>query len=132
LKWNDVFSKIRQSFRKKGTIFDVSSIGIIMTVVGFVFTWIPYAITFFISAFSGNGNGASPMATFNCACFAETSVMWIPLLYTGTSTQFRFCLVDSNTLEKLGGPNTVVRGEATNATAAAAVARQNASSDKEE
>jgi hypothetical protein len=102
-----------------------------MTVVGFVFTWTPYAITFFISAFSGNGNGASQMATFICACFAKTSVMWIPLLYMGTSTQFRFSLVDSNTLEKLGGPNTVVRGEAINATAAA-VARQNASSDKEE
>jgi hypothetical protein len=84
-----------------------------MTMVDFVFTWTPYAITFFISAFSGNGNGASPMAIFICACFAKTSVMWIPLLYMGTSTQFRFSLVDSNKLEKLGGPNTVVRGEAT-------------------
>lgn len=55
------------------------------------------------------------MATFICACFAKTSVMWIPLLYMGTSTQFRFSMVDTSTLEKLGGATTVVRGEATNA-----------------
>ncbi len=29
-----------------------SFLGIIMTVFGFIFTWTPYAMTFFISAFS--------------------------------------------------------------------------------
>jgi hypothetical protein len=95
-----------------------------MTVIGFIFTWTPYAITFFISAFSGNDKGAPPMATFICACFAKTSVMWIPLLYIGTSTQFRFSMVDSNALEKLGGAATVVGREATNAVAAVAAVRQ--------
>jgi hypothetical protein len=48
---------------------------------GFILTWTPYAVTFFISAFSGNGDSAPPMAIFICSCFAKTSVMWIPLLY---------------------------------------------------
>ena len=114
-----------------------------MTVFGFLFTWTPYAITFFISAFSGNSNEASPMATFICACLAKTSVMWIPLLYIGTSTQFRFSLVNSSALDKLAATNTaLVRGEAANGTVA--VVRQaerpppppfsanNASLDKDE
>jgi hypothetical protein len=70
---------------------------------GFILTWTPYAVTFFISAFSGNGDSAPPMAIFICSCFAKTSVMWIPLLYINTSTQFRFSLVNISILENLGG-----------------------------
>lgn len=29
-----------------------------------------------------------------CACFAKTSVIWIPLLYMGTSTQFKLRFVN--------------------------------------
>ncbi len=36
------------------------------------------------------------MITFYCACFAKSSVIWIPLLYIGTSTQFQFSLVNLN------------------------------------
>ncbi len=36
------------------------------------------------------------MVTFYCACFAKSSVIWIPLLYIGTSTQFQLRLVNLN------------------------------------
>ncbi len=73
-----------------------------MTVFGFIFTWTLYTITFFISAFTGSEYTALPMATFICSCFAKTSIMWIPLLYITTSTQFRFSLVNTSALEKMG------------------------------
>jgi hypothetical protein len=114
LKWNDVFLKVR--YQNK-LVFYVLPLGIVITVFGFIFTWTPYAVAFFISAFSGNNYSASPMGIFVCACFAKTSVMWIPLLYISTSTQFRFSLVDTNTLEKLTGAT--VAGEATSAMPAA-------------
>lgn len=69
---------------------------IIITTGGFILTWTPYAITFFISAFQGKDHGISPLITFYCACFAKSSVIWIPLLYISTSTQFRFNFVDIN------------------------------------
>jgi len=37
------------------------------------------------------------LITFYCACFAKSSVIWIPLFYISTSTQFRFNFVDINT-----------------------------------
>jgi hypothetical protein len=83
-----------------------SFLGIIMTVFGFIFTWTPYAITFFISAFSRCDANVSPMAAFICACFAKTSVVWIPIVYMSTSTQFRLSLVDTNTIEKFSGTTT--------------------------
>lgn len=99
-----------------------------ITVVGFVFTWTPYAITFFVSAFGAADADVSPMATFVCACFAKTSMVWIPSLYMSTSTQFRFSIVDKNKLDKLGGTTTtggdgpniaaITRGKAENPTAA--------------
>ncbi|CAF1252698.1 unnamed protein product [Rotaria sp. Silwood1] len=79
---------------------------VIITVFGFVFTWTPYAVTFFISAFSKSNYAPPLMATFICACFAKTSVMWIPLLYMSTSTQFRLSLVDTSAFDKLSATTT--------------------------
>ncbi|CAF5173920.1 unnamed protein product [Rotaria magnacalcarata] len=42
------------------------------------------------------------MATFICACFAKSSVMWIPMLYISTSTYFRLSFVDMNCMDKQG------------------------------
>ena len=74
--------------------------GIIITVCGFIFTWSPYAVVFFISAYRGKENGIDPLSTFICACFAKSSVMWIPMLYLSTSTHFKFHFVDLNTISK--------------------------------
>ncbi|CAF1034100.1 unnamed protein product [Rotaria magnacalcarata] len=90
---------------------------IVITVFGFIFTWTPYAIVFFISAFSGSNYTIPPMATFMCACFAKTSVVWIPLLYMTTSTQFRFNLVDMTALDRMPATASVA-GEASKAAAA--------------
>ncbi|CAF2521671.1 unnamed protein product [Rotaria sp. Silwood2] len=109
---------------------------IIITVFGFVFSWTPYAVTFFISAFSGNNYNPPLMATFICACFAKTSVMWIPFLYMSTSTQFRLSLVDTATFDKLSATTTAA-GEVSKAASAArqlekkAVSPDNASADKD-
>lgn len=84
-----------------------------MTVLGFIFTWTPYSIAFFITAFSSNNYHTPPIAIFMCSCFAKTSVMWIPLLYMTTSTQFRFSVVDQNNLSKTPGGATSVAGEQT-------------------
>ncbi|CAF1397344.1 unnamed protein product [Adineta steineri] len=86
---------------------------IIITVSGFVCTWTPYAILFFIGAFSHYT--PPPMATFVCACFAKTSVVWIPTLYITTSTQFRFSLVDKHAVDKLGAASSNA-GDVPNAT----------------
>jgi threonine/homoserine/homoserine lactone efflux protein len=71
-------------------------------VFGFLFTWTPYTVVFFISAFSKGGDNTPPMAMFICACFAKTSVIWIPILYMSTSTQFHFRLFDSSSADKSG------------------------------
>ena len=68
--------------------------GILITTGGFIFTWTPYAITLFVSAFQGKDYAIPPLVTFYCACFAKSSVIWIPLLYISTSTQFRFSFVN--------------------------------------
>ena len=74
---------------------------------GFILSWTPYTVAFFISAFSAAN--VAPIVVFICSCFAKTSVIWIPLLYITTSAQLRFSLVDSSTLEKMAGVTTVVR-----------------------
>ena len=84
-----------------------------MTVLGFVFTWTPYAIAFCVAVFSSGATRAPPAVVFVCACFAKTSVMWIPMLFMGTSTQFRFSIVDPNVLGKQPPAATIV-GETTN------------------
>lgn len=80
-----------------------------MTVFGFVFSWTPYAVTFFITAFSSSNYRTPPVAIFMCSCFAKTSVMWIPFLYMSTSTQFRLSIVDPNAVTKATGATTVVQ-----------------------
>jgi len=50
----------------------------------------------FVSAFRGKDYAIPPLVTFYCACFAKSSVIWIPLLYMGTSTQFRLSCVNLN------------------------------------
>ncbi len=52
----------------------------------------------FVSAFRGKNYAIPPLITFYCACFAKSSVIWIPLLYIGTSTQFQLSLVNINAL----------------------------------
>ena len=74
--------------------------GIIITVTGFIVTWTPYAIVFFISVFRGREGSVDPLATFICACFAKSSIVWIPLLYISTSTHFKFRFVDLVAIQK--------------------------------
>ena len=69
-----------------------------MTTSGFLFTWTPYAVNFFVSAFQGKDYDIPPMATFFSACFAKTSVIWIPLFYISTSSQFQFSVVNQDAL----------------------------------
>jgi hypothetical protein len=66
-----------------------------------------------MSAFSSSNYVTPPVAVYLCACFAKTSVVWIPMLYISTSTQFRFSLVDKHVSDKLAGNSTV--GEVANA-----------------
>ena len=73
-----------------------------MTVSGFVVTWSPYAIVFCTTVFGGKNTRLPPAGSFICACFAKTSVMWIPMLYMSTSTYFKFRFVDLNPFEKHG------------------------------
>lgn len=75
------------------------NLGIIITTGGFIFTWSPYAIALFVSAFRGKDFAIPPLITFYCACFAKSSVIWIPLLYIGTSTQFHFSLVNLKAIQ---------------------------------
>jgi hypothetical protein len=86
-------------------------------ICGFLFTWTPYAVTLFVSAFRGKDYAISPLVTFFCACFAKSSVIWIPLLYIGTSTQFKLSFVnlnalhnqtDSNHIQNEGPPTFVI------------------------
>lgn len=99
-KWNKEFSKVRCSFRFF-SYRPVVCLGIIITVFGFLLTWTPYAVAFFISVFYAQENSiVSPLVTFICACFAKSSVMWIPVLYISTSTQFRLTFVDRPSVEK--------------------------------
>ncbi|CAF2536952.1 unnamed protein product [Rotaria sp. Silwood2] len=84
---------------------------IIITVCGFIITWTPYAIVFFISAFRNTDEKISPLATFVCACFAKSSVMWIPMLYISTSTHFRLIFVDMNSMDKQGTIGSTDEGE---------------------
>ena len=74
--------------------------GILFTTVGFIFTWTPYTITLFLSAFRDKSNPLPPLGTFLCACFAKTSVIWIPSIYIGTSTHFNLRFVNTVVLEQ--------------------------------
>ncbi|CAM4819334.1 unnamed protein product [Rotaria magnacalcarata] len=60
---------------------------IIITTVGFTFSWTPYAVALFVSAFRRKHYAIPPLATLMCASFVKTSTIWVPLLYMSTSTQ---------------------------------------------
>jgi hypothetical protein len=64
-------------------------------------------VTLFVSAFRGKDYAITPLATFFCACFAKTSVIWIPMLYIGTSTQFQLNFVNRDALDQQAGTNRV-------------------------
>jgi len=106
LKWNDVLLKVRiycyGFFLRK-----VFKIGVIITTCGFIITWTPYAVVLFVSAFRGKDYALPPLVTFSCACVAKTSVIWIPMLYMGTSTQFRFQFVNQDAGEQVAPTNRV-------------------------
>ncbi|UJR24384.1 hypothetical protein I4U23_005761, partial [Adineta vaga] len=72
---------------------------ILITISGFMLTWTPYAILFFLLAFYPNQFIISPILTFLCACFAKSSVMWIPILYLTTSTYFQCSFINQNYLQ---------------------------------
>ncbi|CAF3324440.1 unnamed protein product [Rotaria socialis] len=57
---------------------------IVITTVGFTFSWTPYAGALFVLALCGKHYAIPPLATFMCDCFAKTSVIWVPLLYMST------------------------------------------------
>ncbi|CAF4178564.1 unnamed protein product [Rotaria sp. Silwood2] len=84
--------------------------GIIMTTFGFLITWTPYTIAFFLAAFRGKGYGTPPVIAFLCACFAKSSVVWIPIIYASTSTQFQWSFVKLTALEGLDPTNRVGPG----------------------
>ena len=68
-------------------------------------------VTLFTSAFRGKDYAIPPIVTFSCACFAKSSVIWIPLLYIGTSTQFQLHFVNRNAFDQQQiGPNRIEAG----------------------
>jgi hypothetical protein len=83
--------------------------GIIITTGGFLFTWTPYAITLFISAFRGKEDAIPSLVTFYCACFAKSSAIWLPLLYMGTSTQFQLRFIKLTALDEPKVSNDLVQ-----------------------
>ncbi|CAF2099745.1 unnamed protein product [Rotaria magnacalcarata] len=80
---------------------------IVITTSGFIFTWTPYAVTLVVSAFCGKDYAIPPLATFLCACFANTSVVWIPMFYALTSTQFELQVVNRSALDQTTGTRRV-------------------------
>jgi len=62
-----------------------------------------------VSAFHGKDNLISPLTTFICACFAKSSVIWIPIIYITTSTYFKFNFVDINSIDKQGQTTNIDR-----------------------
>ncbi|CAF2640907.1 unnamed protein product [Rotaria sp. Silwood2] len=73
-------------------------IRIIITTVGFFFTWTPYAVAFFVSALRRKDYFIPPMTIVYCACFAKTSVLFIPIFYFSISTQFQLRFANRDTL----------------------------------
>lgn len=90
-------------------VVDVSVVrlGIVFTTCGFIFTWTPYAVTLFFSAFRGDYSAMPPLITFLSACFAKTSVIWIPMIYISTSTHFKLRFVNAEVLDQQVGSNRV-------------------------
>ncbi|CAF1132630.1 unnamed protein product [Adineta steineri] len=80
---------------------------ITITTCGFFITWTPYSIAVLISIFRGPDYGTPPIITSICSIFAKSSAIWIPLLYMGTSTQFRFRLVNNTAVDQQTATNRV-------------------------
>ncbi len=106
LKWNDVLLKVR-IYSYRFFLRKFFNIGVIITICGFIFTWTPYAVALFVSAFQGKDYALPPLVTFSCACISKTSVIWIPMLYIGISTQFRFQFVNQDAAEQTAPTNRV-------------------------
>lgn len=81
--------------------------GIIFTTLGFLVTWTPYTVTFFVSLINGDYNTISPLLAYFSAIFAKSSVIWIPIIYIGTSTHYRIRFVNFEALEAQIGSNRV-------------------------
>jgi hypothetical protein len=64
-------------------------------------------VVLFVSAFRGKDYAIPPLATFFCACFAKTSVVWIPFIYISTSTQFQLHFVNHGAVDQQIGVNRV-------------------------
>ncbi|CAF1395753.1 unnamed protein product [Didymodactylos carnosus] len=71
---------------------------VVVTILGFFMAWTPYGVSSFISAFSSTLT--PPLVISLCAIFAKASVVWIPLLYISTSTQYKLKFVDLKDMEK--------------------------------
>ncbi|CAF4419667.1 unnamed protein product, partial [Adineta steineri] len=80
---------------------------ITITTCGFFITWTPYSIAVLFSIFRGPDYGTPPIITSICSIFAKSSAIWIPLLYMGTSTQFRFRLVNHTAADQQTATNRV-------------------------
>ncbi len=50
--------------------------------------------------FRGVEYGTPPIVTSICSIFAKSSAIWIPLLYAGTSTQFRLAFVNHGAVQQ--------------------------------
>ncbi|CAF3212760.1 unnamed protein product [Rotaria sp. Silwood2] len=51
------------------------------------------------AAFCDNSYGIPSGIAFGCACFAKSSLIWIPTIYTSTSTQFQWSFVKVSALD---------------------------------
>lgn len=61
----------------------------------------------FFAAFRQDYYALPALVTFFCACFAKTSVIWIPMIYIGTSTHFQLRFVSPEALDQQIGSNRV-------------------------
>ncbi|CAF3610821.1 unnamed protein product [Rotaria sp. Silwood1] len=48
----------------------------------------------------GKDYALPPMTIFVCACFAKTSIIWIPILYAHTSTHFQLSFFNQDSLDE--------------------------------
>ena len=64
----------------------------------------------FFAAFRQDYYALPALLTFFSACFAKTSVIWIPLIYIGTSTHFQLRFVSPEALDQQTGSNRIEAG----------------------
>ena len=61
----------------------------------------------FFAAFRQDYYALPALLTFFSACFAKTSVIWIPLIYVATSTHFQLRFVSPEALDQAKGSNQI-------------------------